>query len=308
MRTFAANLIIFAAFAGIGHSLSAVAHAQDKEETIRVDSSVVLVGVSVTDRAGKAVTGIKKSEFSILDNGVVRPLSIFAAESTPFAAIILVDTSGSMGDRVSVARGAAIAFLDRTRVEDVVAIYSFDSAVKLISDFDRTRMEQPESFFKMKADGMTVLNDAIVAAANVLNGRPEKRRAIVVLSDGADTRSKNTAERAIKAASDAGANIYTVDLSSIDDNGIEVMRARSALRNFAEKSGGTFVASPNGSTVREAFRVIAEELGNQYTLGFEPDERALDGKFHPIEVRISRPGLTIRSRKGYYAGKRGSGL
>ena len=150
---------------------------------------------------------------------------------------------------------------------------------------------------------MTVLNDAIFQAATELEKRPEKRRAILVLSDGSDTKSKVSSDKALKAALKANAMIYTVDMSSIKMDGKERMQSQSALKNFAEKTGGKFVATPGGIELRNAFKNIAEELGNQYTFGYEPNNVKKDGKWHSLEVRVSRPNLVIRTREGYNAEK-----
>ncbi len=272
------------------------------DDVIRVDSSIVLVNTTVTDATGKAATGLTQKQFSVFEDGVEQPIVNFAAETTPFAAVILMDTSGSMESRVSMARSAAIRFLDGLRPDDFTAIYSFDSQVKLVQDFSNSR-DITESIFDLKANGMTVLNDAIYKAATILSHRPEKRRAIIVLSDGADTQSGRSEDAAYKAAIAVNATIYTIDMSSPDDHDVGSIRAQGALKMFAEKSGGTFVATPGGPAMREAFVRIVEELGNQYTLSYEPKNIKNDGKFHKIEVRVARPNLTIRTRKGYYAPK-----
>jgi Ca-activated chloride channel family protein len=150
---------------------------------------------------------------------------------------------------------------------------------------------------------MTVLNDAVYKAAALLSNRPEKRRAIVVLSDGADTLSRRTEDAALKAAIAANATIYTIDMSSADDRSPERFRGQGALKNFASKSGGTFVATPGGPAMREAFTKIVEELSSQYTISYEPKNTKKDGKYRTIEVRVAKPNLTIRTRKGYHAPK-----
>ena len=196
----------------------------------------------------------------------------------------------------------AINFLDGLRVDDVSAIYNFDSKVSLVQDFSNSR-DIKESIFDLKADGYTVLNDAVYKAAQELGKRAEKRRAIIVLSDGADTQSKSSADKALKAALAANVTIYTVDMSAINSSGKERMQSQGALKNFAEKSGGYFVATPGGAAMRDAFKGIVEELGVQYTLGYQPANTKKDGKWRSIELRVARPNLNIRTRKGYNAPK-----
>ncbi|MBS1797274.1 MAG: VWA domain-containing protein [Acidobacteria bacterium] len=277
--------------------------AQTDDEPIRVESSIVVLNATVTDAAGKPVGGLRQNQFHIFEDGREQKIEFFEAEKTPFAAVILLDSSGSMEQRVSLARSAAIQFLDRLRADDMAAIYNFDSKISLVQDFSNSR-DIYEGAFDIKADGMTVLNDAIVRAADELGKRPEKRRAIIVLSDGADTKSGNSAEKALKAALAVNATIYTVDMSAIDTNGRERLQNQGVLKNFSEKSGGRFIPTPGGVALRDAFKNIVDELGVQYTLGYQPPAGSKDGKWHALDLKIDKSGLSVRTRKGYNAPKK----
>jgi len=275
--------------------------AQNDDEILNVESSLVVLNATVTDVKGKAFTGLKQNQFKVLEDGQEQKIDFFEAEETPFAAVILVDTSGSMEGSVSMARSAAINFLDGLRADDVTAIYNFDSKVSLVQDFSNSR-DIVEKIFDLKAKGMTVLNDAIYAAALELGKRGEKRKAIIVLSDGADTKSGRSADKALKAAIAVNATIYTIDMSAANA-GNNRFQSQGALKNFAEKSGGKFIPTPGGVAMREAFKNIVEELGVQYTLGYQPTNTKKDGKWRAIEIRVAKPNLTIRTRKGYNAVK-----
>jgi len=283
---------------------TAFAQTETDDETIRVESNLVVINATITDAKGSPVAGLKQNQFEIFEDGKPQQIEFFAAEKTPFAAVILLDSSGSMEQRVSLARSAAIQFLDRLRTDDVTAIYNFDSKISLVQDFSNSR-DIYDGIFNIKADGMTVLNDAIYKAAEELGKREEKRRAIIVLSDGADTQSGRSADRALKAALAVNATIYTVDMSGINaGNTRERMQNQGVLKNFAEKSGGKFIATPGGVAMREAFKNIVEELGVQYTLGYHPSNTAKDGKWRAIELKTNKAGLNIRTRKGYQAPKK----
>ncbi|MFN2411938.1 MAG: VWA domain-containing protein [Pyrinomonadaceae bacterium] len=273
------------------------------DEAIIVDSTLVVMNATIIDARGKPVSGLKKEQFSIFEDGLEQRIELFAAEETPFAAAILIDTSGSMEERVSLARSAAIQFLYGLRAEDVAAIYTFDSRVESIQDFSGSR-DIAHRIFDKKADGMTALNDAIIRAANDLSRRPEKRKAIVVLSDGEDTISRKSAESALRAALEANALIYTVDMSTTNLSAQRRVQNQGVLKKFAEKTGGIFVPTPGGAAMREAFKNIAEELGVQYTLGYQPPAVSKDGKWHHLELKVNRPNLTIRTRKGYQTQKK----
>ncbi len=277
--------------------------AQNDDDVVTVDSSIVVINATIMDASGSHVSGLRQNQFSVFENGVEQEVGFFAAEETPFAAVILLDTSGSMEQRVSMARSAAIRFLDGIRDADNAEIYRFDSKVSLVQKFSNSR-DVSEKIFDLKADGMTALNDAIFQAAKDLGARPEKRRAIIVLSDGMDTFSRHSSEKALKAALAVNASIYTVDMSATDTNGKQRAQNQGVLRNFADKTGGLFISTPGGAAMRDAFRKIVEELGSQYTLSYQPKNTAKDGKWRAIEVRVTKPNLSIRTRKGYNAARR----
>lgn len=275
-------------------------HAQKDDDVINVDTSIVVLNASITDTSGKAAGGLTQKLFHVFEDGVEQKIETFGAEETPFAAVILMDTSGSMEERVSLARGAAINFLQRLRSSDNAAIYNFYSKVVMVQDFSNSR-DIRQHAFDLKADGMTALNDAVYKAAEVLSKRPEKRRAIIVLSDGADTMSKVSNSKALKAALSINAMIFAVDMSSPDLKLSERAQNKNLLTNFAEKTGGQYISTPGGVAMRDAFTRIVEELGAQYTLSYQPSNTKKDGKWHAIELRVAKPNLTIRTRKGYNA-------
>lgn len=276
--------------------------AQNDDDVIRVDSAIVVMNAAVTDASGKGVRGLNSKLFHVFEDVQEQEIKTFEAEETPFAAVILIDTSGSMETRVSLARSAAIQFLEGMRGDDFTAIYKFDSKIELLQDFSNTH-DMNDHVFDVKAYGMTMLNDAVAKAAELLSKRTEKRRAIILLSDGADTSSKLSADKALRAALAANASIYSVDMSALDSGGSEHMQTKGVLKNFAEKTGGRFVETSGGPAMRDAFKRIVEELGGQYTIAYQPANSKKDGKWRTIELRVSRPNLTIRTRKGYNAPK-----
>ncbi len=279
--------------------------SQQDDDVIRVNTDLVVLNVTVTDKAGQYVPGLRLSDFTIFEDGKqVSPelISSFSLHESPFASVVLLDTSGSMESRLSLARSAAIRFLDGLRDEDVAAVYKFDSKVEQVQEFSSGRDLAP-MVYGVHATGLTTLNDAIVDAAKALAARPEKRKAIVVLSDGMDTHSKATSEKAIESALAVGASIYAVDMSAAEGSGLSNRQSAAVLRDFAEKSGGRCVATPGGPALRDAFASIADELGHQYTIAFRPMNQRHDGKWHKLDVKSSRSDLEIRSRKAYRAAR-----
>ena len=275
--------------------------AQDQDDdVVRVNTELVVLNATVLDKNGKFVPGLKRTDFQILEDSAEQKLVSFTAEETPFAAAILLDTSGSMETRLTLGRSAAIRFLDGLRDEDVAAVYNFDSKVEQIQDFSPGR-DLPARAFGLKTKLMTALNDAVLRAADDLAKRTEKRRAIVVLSDGGENYSRASSDKALNHALQAGATIYAANMSDTGP-GRDIAGA-SILRNLTDKSGGRYIESPGGQELRDAFAAIAEELGHQYTLTYRPINRARDGKWRAIQVRTTHADFTIRTRKGYRAPK-----
>ena len=282
-----------------------VAVAQDDDDVVRVNTDLVVLNVTVTDKSGQYVKGLKKSDFKVYEDGVeVQPnmIASFSLHESPYAAVVLLDSSGSMESRFSLARSAAIRFLDGLRPEDVAAVYRFDSKVERVQEFSGGRDLAPIAY-AIHARGMTTLNDAIVEASKTLAERPEVRKAIVVLSDGMDTFSKASSDKAVESALAIGASIYAVDMSTIEIAGSARSQSAASLKGFADKTGGRFIQTPGGPALRDAFTGIAEELGHQYTLSYRPINKKHDGKWRALEVKVSREDLSVRTRKGYRAPK-----
>ena len=282
----------------------AVVVAQD-DDVIRTNTELVVLNVTVSDKAGQYVKGLKASDFKVYEDGVeVKPnmIASFSLQESPYAAVVLLDSSGSMEARFSLARSAAIRFLDGLRPEDVAAVYRFDSKVERVQEFSGGRDLAPTAY-AIRAKGMTTLNDAIVEASKTLADRTEVRKAIVVLSDGMDTFSKASGDKAVETALAVGASIYAVDMSSLDVGGTSGRQSALSLKGFAEKTGGRFVTTPGGPQLRDAFTGIADELGHQYTISYRPANTKHDGKWRTLEVKVVRDDLTVRTRKGYRAPK-----
>lgn len=278
------------------------AQTYQDDDVISVNADLVSLNVTVTNSRGEYIHGLHRTDFKVFEDKHEQLISSFGVERTPFVAALLLDVSGSMEGRVSMARSAAIRFLEGLREDDAAAVYSFFTKVERVQDYSSSRDLAPLAF-GLRADGMTVLNDAIVQASKDLATRSEKRRAIIVLSDGADTHSSASADKALAEALKANATIYTVDLSERNVVSSDALAGSGALRNFANKSGGRYIQTPGGQALRDAFAAIVEELSNQYTISYLPTNHAHDGRWRSIEVKLSRPEASVRTRRGYRVAK-----
>src|SRR5438046_10050360 len=218
-------------------SASPINQEQD-EDVVRVSTDLVVLNATVLDTGGKFVRGLKRGDFQVFEDGSEQQIATFSTEETPFAAAILLDISGSMESRLTLGRSAAIRFLDGLREEDVAAVYSFDSKGEQWQDFSPGRDLAPK-VFGLKTKLMTALNDAVLRAADDLAKREEKRRAIVVLSDGGENYSRASADKALDHASQAGATIYTVNMS--EEGPTSDLAGAPPLKNLPETTRGPYL-------------------------------------------------------------------
>jgi len=269
------------------------------ENTLGVETSIVVVNATIRNQNRQYVPGLTRQNFTILEDNIRQEILSFNDEVNPFAGVILLDVSGSMENKLSLVRAACAAFVDRLGEGDSFAIYSFgDSKVRLLQDFTLIR-DIPDAVWDLRAKGMTTLYDAIVTAADALDRRPEQRRAILVVSDGADTQSRASLDQATRRAVEAQLIVYAIDLS--DGGAGPINSGAAVLKSLTSRTGGRLFTSPGGSRLREAFDQTIDELRHQYTLTYAPTNDRKDGRWRTIEVRIDRPGLDIRTREGYWA-------
>jgi Ca-activated chloride channel homolog len=280
---------------------------QRADEPLRLHSDLVVVNVTVTDSKGEYARGLKAADFKISEDDGAQQVNSFSAEEAPFAAAILIDMSGSMGYKFSLVRVAAASFIDHIRENDQVAVYGFNNKVRLLQEFSDSR-DISDYVWDAKAEDSTRLYDCIDEAIEALMKRSEKRRAVLMISDGWDSSShKASFDSVMKKALSAGVTIHTLDL--IEDGALTgsdafpLRRGRGEMRTFAELTGGRYVHSPQGETLETEFNGLVDELRNQYTLTYYSTNHKRDGRWRKLNVSVSRQGMIIRSRRGYWAPK-----
>jgi VWFA-related protein len=285
----------------------------DEDEPLQLHSDLVVVSVTVTNPAGEYAHGLKAADFAVREDNATQKIDTFSADEAPFAAAVLIDMSGSMERKFGLARAAAASFLDHIREDDQVAVYGFNNEVRRFQDFTSVR-DISDYVWDASARDNTRLYDCVSEAAEALAAREEKRRAIVLISDGCDTVSRKASmESALKRVHAAGITMYSIDL--IEDNAltgsssvaIELRRGRGELKQFATETGGRYVYSPQGDKLEEAFAKIVDELRNQYTLTYYSSNRKRDGRWRKISIGVTRQGLSTRTRTGYWAPRRAGG-
>lgn len=279
------------------------------DDTVKLHSDLVVVNLIVNDAKGQYAHGLGMKDFSVVEDGAAQTVNALISEEASFAAAILIDMSGSMDYKFGLVRAAAASFVDHIRDNDQVAVYGFNNKVKMFQDFSDLH-DISEYIWDAKAEDNTRLYDCADEAIVALEKRPEKRRAILLISDGWDTTSQKASfDSVMKKSLADGVTIYTIDL--IDDGArtgsssdvIGLRRGQNEMRELATQTGGRYVHSPQGDKLEEAFTNIVEELRNQYTLTYYSSNQKRDGRWRKLNVSASRPGLQTRTRKGYWAPK-----
>lgn len=283
-----------------------------QQDSIAVETNLVVVNVTIRDARRSYVAGLTRENFQILEDGIRQEILSFNDEENAFTSAILLDSSGSMESKLSLVRAACAVFVDGLGVGDSYSIFSFgDAKVRKLQNFTEIR-DLPDAVWDLKARGQTPLYDAIIEATAALSQRPERRRAIVIVSDGADTQSRASLDEVIRKAVEAQLLVYAVDLtdsavygSSSAGSQSGVNSGAGVLKSLTTKTGGQFFQTPGGSRLREAFAETIEELRHQYTVTYSSSNERQDGRWRSIEVRVNRPDLRIRTRQGYWARRRG---
>jgi Ca-activated chloride channel homolog len=274
--------------------------AQTDDTTIKIDTNLVVLNVTVTDSQGRRITQLKASDFRLEDEGKNCVISHFVAEEAPFAVVILIDASESMQAKLARAKVAAAHFADLMRADDVISVVSFHDKVEQIQDFSSSRDLDIQD---IEAQGRTKLYDGLLQGINLLAKRNEQRRAVVLISDGADTGSNANNQEILKRALEVGATVYAVDIADERVARAENLQNSGVLKNLADKTGGRYLRTPGGLLLQSELQQVAEELRSQYTLGFYPDKTATgrSAKLQRLKLSLanSRPAV-IRTRQGYY--------
>jgi VWFA-related protein len=285
--------------------------------TFRSSVEVVSVSAVVRDRKGRFVGNLERKDFIVAEAGTPRPILDFRAQSDgPIKVALLVDISGSMrvGSKTVDAQQAARHLFGALKAGDEAAVFSFDTGLDRVTPFtsDIPSLEAALSHVQTPF-GQTSLYDAVAQVARALaaegpgGGRMPQRSAVVVLTDGIDTRSRLTSEQVATISSSIDIPVYIIALlSPIDDpreGGTAQEELTGPLPNLARWTGGEMFMASAPAHASVAARQIVDELRHQYVIAFEASNRA--GGWRALEVRARDRGLTVRARAGYSSGSSG---
>jgi Ca-activated chloride channel family protein len=278
------------------------------DQRFRGGVDLVSLTITVTD-GGRYVTDLEEADFEVFEDGVKQPLTFFTRLQQPIALAVLLDTSASMEGKLATAQEAAIGFARRLRKTDAMEVIEFDSQVNIVQEFTSDIPTLEKAILSTTVNGSTSLYNAIyVSLRNLKRNRAKaadeiRREAIVVLSDGDDTSSLIEYDVVLDLAKRSETVIYAIGLRQGNEGRREFKEAEFVLRQLSQETGGRAFFPTSASELPRIYEQIADELSSQYAIAYSSKNAQRNGAWRRIAVRVARPGLTARSRQGYYAPK-----
>jgi Ca-activated chloride channel family protein len=287
---------------------SAKAPINEPPAVVRERTELVNLTVSVTDRSGRAVSGLALQDIEIYEDKVKQKIEHYGAEDAPISIGVVFDVSDSMRNKIEQARDALKTFVETSHADDDFFLVGFNQRANMLAEFcDGESLRRRLNL--VAAQGETALYDAVhMGVEKVLQGR-HRRRALLVISDGQDNASRYTLDKLRRRLKESDVQIYCVGVGrhglSEKAERRQEMRGQMILDEIARLTGGQAFFVDSASEMEKATTREALELRHQYSLAYTPTNQRRDGKWRKIRVRVNHsawaPGLTMRTRDGYYA-------
>lgn len=311
------------------------ARAQDVEDVITTETSLVQLNIGVVDRQGRAVTSLTRNDFVVYEDGVKQTIQLFQPVEAPFSLVLMLDMSGSTINFRQQLKLATQRFLDALAPDDRVSVIQFNKEVKSLTGFTVDRQRMGYAIEIASGGGETHFYQALKYALKELEKEGKRRKAIVVLTDGLDTHLRNSDRATLsKAQTDeealatikphASADLNNV-LASADRQGVTIYplalpsgdpkrlplptpniigiyaAARSRLQSLADRTGGRLNEINRLEHMAQLYREVAANLRTTYTVAYQAKGDRPRGKWHEIKVEVAYSDLTARTKPGYYA-------
>ena len=289
------------------------------EATIRLDTSLVVVPVTVLDREGKHVRELTKQDFRIYEDNVEQEITHFSAEA-PFNVVLMLDTSYTMRYELTDIQRAATAFIESLRPQDQVMVVSYNGYIYVNSEFTADRNQLSHAIEQTRQGRGKRLYDALELLLTERLNQVQGRKAIVLFTDGLDCNGSQfaNADETMDLVRGSGVSIYPIFYNTYADTGATskidarggiitslgvsrelYMAAINYLNGLANSTGAQLYQADQPFKLRQAFSAIAEDLRHQYTLGYYPTNTARDNSYRRIRVSVGRPDIVVRARDGY---------
>ena len=305
----------------------------DPDDVISVETTEILLPVTVRDANGELVSGLTRNDFHVFEDGVDQPLSDFSLRQVPVDVVLMVDASSSVSNNLDDFRRAAEGFASHLAAEDRISLIQFDDRVLLLQDWTKSLVQLRRALKRVAPGMFTRFNDALLLAARDQMPRGNARHAIIVLTDGIDSGRGTTFETALRAALQSQTTVYIVSNSEIERakkqaelaelrsgtdssvrfNEIKINDLRLGLEALAASevnmaqltnaTGGRLYKPSSFSDLEKTYAEVADELRHQYALYYSPLNRKRDGAFRRVKVETRNPSQRVSARIGYFAPK-----
>jgi Ca-activated chloride channel homolog len=274
--------------------------------SVKVDVDLVLVNATVTDVSNRFVIGLDQEHFKIYEDKIEQKISHFSTEDIPTSIGVLFDVSSSMGDKISRAKDAAVAFLKTTNPEDEFFLLTFADRPKVEEEFTSDVGEIQNRLAFARAKGSTTLYDAVYLGLEKIKHGHNPKKAILLITDGEDTRSRYSMMDVRNAVKESDTQIYAIGIvSSYYSDFSQGRSGRGVLEAMTEITGGKAYFPNSVYELEDICVKIAIELKNQYILGYSSTNPTKDGSWRKIKLKLNPPKglptLSVRAKAGYYA-------
>jgi VWFA-related protein len=300
-----------------------------EDDVITVETNLVTTPVSVLDRQGRFIAGLKKKDFTLTENGMPQKITYFQSEEQPFTVVLMIDTSPSTKYRIDEIHYAAVTFVNQLRPSDKVVVMAFDQRLKVLCEPTSEKPRLYAAIYSAKFGSGTSLYDAVDHVVNLDMVQAAGRKAVVLFTDGVDTTSRrsdyastlagveevdalfypiryntqtaNDPMRSVIAALPPGYPIPPNIVARVGrgQSTAEYEKGRNYLESLASYSGGRMFEADTVQNIEAAFAGVAEELRRQYSIGYYPDDTGKPGDRRQIKIKVARPNTVVRSKTTY---------
>jgi VWFA-related protein len=288
-------------------SVCLIAGVAAQQPSFRAGVDIVSLNVTVTDATNHYVTDLEEPEFLVFEDGIKQNVTFFSRRQQPIALSLLLDSSASMEEHLPTLQQAASNFVHRLKSNDIAQVIDFDSRVEIRQTFTGNQSELDTAISQLTAGGSTSLHNAIYIALKELrkvravNEEDVRRQALVLFSDGEDTSSLVSFDEVLDLAKRSETSIYAIALRGADTQAKGFREAEFVMRSLAQETGGRAFFPGKIEDLDGVYKQISDELASQYALGYTSQNPRRDGAWRRIVVQVSRPNITPRTKKGYYA-------
>jgi len=272
---------------------------------LRMNVDMVLVPITVTDPMNRLVTGLEKDDFKLFENNAEQKIKTFASEDAPVSIGIIFDLSGSMTSKLIRARESILQFIKTANPQDEFFVIGFNDRPELIEDFTSSVEDIQARLATVRSGHRTALLDAIYYGVAKMKDARWERKALLVVSDGGDNRSRYTEGEVKSQVRESDTEIYSIGIFDAYAATPEERSGPLLLNDLCEETGGRMFRVDDLSEMGDIAEKISTELRNQYVIGYTPKDLRRDGKWRKVKVKLNPPQglppLTVHARTGYYA-------